>query len=162
YNDASTLDLTSQVTWASSNEAVAQISNAASSVGRAQSTGTGTTTISATSGAISGSTTLTVSPAALVSIAITPTNASLPRGLTQQYAAVGTFSDSSTQDLTDSVTWASSDANIAAISNAAGSEGLATAVNVGTVTISATQGTVSSSTSLTVTPAALVSIAVTP
>ncbi len=94
----------------------------------------------------------------LVSIAVTPSNPSIAKGLTQQFTATGTFSDSSTQDLTNSVTWVSATTSVATI-NAAG---LATAVNVGTSTISATENSVSGSTTLTVTAAVLESIAVTP
>jgi hypothetical protein len=44
----------------------------------------------------------------------------------------------STQDLTTAVTWASSDTGVATISNAAGSEGFATSVDIGFTTISRT------------------------
>ena len=115
-------------------------------------------TISATLGAISGSTSLTVTAATLVSIAVTPVDTSLPVGETEQFTATGTFSDGSTEVLTSGVTWASSDVTWATISSA----GLATAVSPGDVTISATLGANSGSTSLTVTAAVLQSIAVTP
>src|SRR5262249_38519621 len=44
----------------------------------------------------------------LNSIPVTPTPASVPRGLTQQFTATGSYSDGSTKDLTGSVTWTSS------------------------------------------------------
>jgi uncharacterized protein YjdB len=162
YSDTTTQDLTTTVTWSSSDGAVAQISNAGGSEGLAQSTGVGTTTISATSGGITGSTTLTVTAAVLVSIAVTPQAASLALGSTLQYTATGTFTDATTQDLTTAVTWTSSDAAAATVSNAAGSEGLATAVSVGATTISAISGAITGSATLTTTPAELVSIAVAP
>jgi len=60
YSNNSTQDITSQVTWASSNTAVATINT----VGLATAgTGAGTTTISATLGTVSGNTTLTVQTA---------------------------------------------------------------------------------------------------
>ena len=59
----------------------------------------------------------------LVSLALTPLNPSLPRGTVQQFTATGTYSDGSTQDLTTSVSWTSSDTSVATISNAAGSNG---------------------------------------
>lgn len=43
----------------------------------------------------------------LTSIQITPANPSVAAGSTQQFAAMGTFSDGSTSDLTASVTWTS-------------------------------------------------------
>ena len=162
YTDATTQDLSTQVTWASSDTTKATISNAAGSNGLASSAGVGTTTISATLGAVSGNTTLTVSAAALVSIGVTPATPTVAKGLTLQFSATGTYTDATTQDLSTQVTWASSDTTKATISNAAGSNGLASSAGVGTTTISATLGAVSGSTLLTVTPATLSTIAVTP
>ena len=104
-----------------------------------------------------------VTPAAptLSSISVTPANPSLLAGKTEQFTATGAFSDGSTENLTSQVTWASATTSVATISNAAGSQGLATAVAKGTSNISATLDGISGSTLLTVT-APLVSIAVTP
>src|SRR5512143_3875347 len=162
YSDSTKQNLTNSVTWASSAMNVATISNAAGSNGLAVSVTAGTTTITATSGSISGSTTLTITSAKLVSIAVFPTNPSIAKGTTQQFTAMGTYSDSTTQNLTNSVTWASSATNVATISNAAGSNGLAVSVSAGTTTITATSGSISGSSTLTITPATLVSIAVFP
>ena len=123
---------------------------------------TGTSTISATLGGVTGSTLLTVSPAVLQSIALTPANPSVPKGESEQFTATGTYSDSSTQDLTTQVTWASATISVATISNVSGTQGLASTVGTGTSTISATLSGVSGSTLLTVTAAALRSIVVTP
>src|SRR5690606_6449709 len=65
----------------------------------------GTVTITAISGAISGDTTLTVTAAELVSIAVTPANPNVALGNTQQFTATGTYTDASSTDLTASVTW---------------------------------------------------------
>jgi trimeric autotransporter adhesin len=162
YTDSSTQDLTTVATWSSSNTAAATISNAAGSKGLATSAATGATTITAASGSVSGTTTLTITAATLVSIAVTPVNPSAARGTSRQFTAMGTYTDSSTQDLTAAVTWSSSNTAVATISNAAGSKGSATALAVGTATISAASGSVSGSTALTVTPATLSSITITP
>ena len=162
YSDNSTQNLTTSVTWKSSSTTVAAISNAAGSNGKATSVAAGSTTITATSGGISGSTALTVTSATLVSISVTPTNPSIVLGTFKQFTATGTYSDNSTQNLTTSATWKSSSTTVAAISNAAGSNGKATSVAAGSTTITATSGSISGSTTLTVTSATLVSIAVTP
>jgi trimeric autotransporter adhesin len=162
YSDSTTQDLTTSVTWGSLTGGVATISNAAGSKGLATSVTAGSTTITATSGSKSGSTTLTVTPATLVSIAVTPTNPSIVDGTTRQFTATGTYSDSTTQNLTTTVTWGSLAGGVATISNVAGSKGLATSVAAGSTTITATSGSISGSTTLTVTPATLLSIAVTP
>jgi hypothetical protein len=141
YSDNSTQNLTSSVTWSSTSTAIATITSAGLATGVAQ----GTTTIRATSGSISGSTSLTVT-ATLVSIAVTPANASIAQGATQQFTATGTYSDNSTQNLTSSVTWSSTSTAIATITSA----GLATGVAQGTTTIRATSGSISGSTTLTI------------
>ena len=77
YSDNSTQDLTTQVTWASSNDAVATVSDAAGSKGLATAAGAGSTTVSATSGGVTGDTMLTVTDATLVSIEVSPTDPSI-------------------------------------------------------------------------------------
>ncbi len=67
--------------------------------------------------------------ATLQSIAVTPANPSIAKGLTQQFTATGTFSDNSTQNLTAQVTWASATTATATIN----SSGLATALRRGPV-----------------------------
>ena len=64
FTDDSTPDLTTQVTWASSDGAVASVSNDPGSNGLATTTGVGSTTVSATIGGVSGSATLTVNSTA--------------------------------------------------------------------------------------------------
>jgi hypothetical protein len=90
--------------------------------------------------------TLTVTTSTLQSIAVTPANPTISKGLTQQFTATGTFSDNSTQNLTGQVTWASATTSVATIT----SGGLATGVATGTSTISAKLNGVTGSTVLTV------------
>jgi len=143
YSDGSTQNLTNSVTWSSSNTSVATIS----ATGLATGVGTGSSTIQAASGSITGSTTLNVTAAVVLSsITVTPANPSIRKGTTQQFTATGNYSDGSRRDLTNLVTWRSSDTSVATIS----STGLATAVGVGTSIIQATSGTVTGSTALTV------------
>ena len=87
----------------------------------------------------------------LVSIEVTPADPSVLPGNTVQFVATGFYSDNTKGDITDEVSWASSDTSVAAISAAAGSKGLATAVRRGTSTIYATKGSLSGSTIFTVT-----------
>lgn len=153
YTDGSSQDLSSAVTWSSSAQSVATVDN----TGLATTVAAGTTTITATVGAFSDTSTLTVVAANLISIQVTPANPSIALGTNVQLTATGSFDDGSTQQLTN-VTWSSSDVNIASIN----SSGLATSTGTGSVTISATSGTVSGTVSLSVTAATLQSIAVTP
>jgi uncharacterized protein YjdB len=152
FTDNSTQNITGSVTWSSTNTGVATIAG----TGLAKGVSTGSTSVQATSGVVSGSTTLTVTPPALVSIAVTPVNPSIPRGATQQFVATGTYADGSTQTLT--VAWISTSVTVATVS----STGLATGVGLGTATINATSGSITGGTGLTVIPPVLLSIAVTP
>ena len=97
--------------------------------------------------------------AALKSIAVTPITPSIAIGVTQQFAATGTYSDSTTKDLSSSVTWSSSSTSVATIA----SSGISIALASGSTTITATSGAISGTTTFTVTAApTLQSIAVTP
>lgn len=158
YSDASTQDVTSAATWASSNPAVASVST----TGLASGLATGSSTISASLNGRSGTTTVTVTSAVLQAIAVTPTTPSIAKGSTQQFLATGTFSDNTTQNVTTTATWASSQPAVATVSNAAGSQGVATAVATGTATVSATLSGLTGGTVLTVSAATLSSLAVTP
>lgn len=111
-------------------------------------------------GGIAGGTTLSsvefyqpssISPTGLVSISVAPANASVAVGGVQQFVATGTFSDNSTSTL-QSVSWSSSNSSVALINNAASDSGFALGTSLGSTTISATIGTLSGSTTLTVSP----------
>ena len=154
YSDGSTQDLTSQVTWRSSAQGVATIGNSANAFGVATSVAVGSAQVTAESaGIVSGAITLTVTPATLVSLAVTPNSTSVGPGSSQQFVAVGTFSDQSIQTLTDQVTWSSSTTTVASISNALNSHGLSTSAAAGTTTITALVSGVSASATLVVQPA---------
>lgn len=113
-------NLTDQVVWSSSVTSVATIN----STGLATATGAGTTTITAVggNGGLTSTATLTVSSSStgsLTSITVQPTNLiNVPAGgETVQYVAIGTFSGSKpVQDITQQVTWASSNLTVASIS----------------------------------------------
>ena len=161
YSDNTTQDLTSTVTWSSGITAVATISSAAGSRGLATAVGVGTSTIAATSGGITANTVIAVTPA-LQSIQVTPADRSVPKGETEQFRATAVFANNSTEDITNQVTWASSNTVAAAVSNRSASYGIATGLATGTSTISAMFEGMTGSTILTVSPAALVSISVAP
>ena len=151
-NATTTQDLTRMVTWSSGTAATATING----TGLATAVAVGSTVITATSGPVSGTATLTVKKADLVSIAVTTAKTSIAKGTTASFAATGTFADGTTQNLTAQVTWASSVPGTASIT----AEGIATGVSKGTASISATLGSITGRLTLTVTDAVLISIAV--
>ena len=158
YSDGSAQNLTGSANWTSSNTSVANVSSTTPTKGLAQAIAPGGSTITATSGSISGTASLTVTAASPSSITVTPAGASLPLGLAQQFSATADFSDGTSQDVTGVATWHSSSTAVASITTS----GLATARNVGTTSISATFASVSSSSPLTVNAANLNSISIQP
>jgi hypothetical protein len=154
FSDGTIQNLTQSATWSSSAPGVATIT----ARGLATGVTAGTSSLSATMTSITSSTTLTVTAPVLASIAVTPGNASIAAGNTQQFAATGTYSDGSAQNLTSTAAWSSSAPGVAAITPG----GLATGVKTGQSSLSATLGSITGSATLAVTVPVLVSIAVTP
>jgi hypothetical protein len=162
YSDNTTADLTATATWASDGATVASVSNAPGSQGVVTGLAGGTATITATFGGVSGKASITVSAAALASMAITPANPQVPKSTSVQLSATGTYSDGSVIDVTTSASWSSDDATIATVSNAPGSQGNVIGVALGTTSVHASLGAVSASTTITVTSAVLQSITLSP
>jgi hypothetical protein len=95
----------------------------------------GTSSIAAVIGGQSGQATLTVTSATLSGIVINPAAPqSISLGSKQQYQAIATFSDSTTQDLSSQVTWSSSDPSVATINRF----GTASSTGVGSTMVKAT------------------------
>lgn len=162
FTDTSTQPMTQDVVWTSADPTIAEVSNAAGSEGLVTPLSPGTTSVTARAGLVSVSIAVVVTPAELVSLAVTPPALSTPRGLTRQLVATGTYTDGSTQVLTAQVAWSSSNPALAAISSAPGSEGEVEALEIGTVTLTAATGTRSGSTTFEVTPAALERLTIAP
>ena len=162
FSDGSVQNLTEQADWSVTDGAVVSVSNEAGSRGVASAAGIGATTVSATLDGVTGTAELTVTSAALVSILVTPADSRMAKGTTQQFFAMGVYSDHSIQDLTAQAAWSSSDARVADISSAAGSRGLSTALSIGATVMKAELGSVSGTTNLNVTPAALAALKIDP
>jgi uncharacterized protein YjdB len=143
YSDGSTSTLAT-VSWHSAKPQFANMR----STGILHAKKAGTLTLSATSSGVTGSTTVTIGTGTLVSIAITPANASVTAGLTQQFTATGTFSDSTTQDVTINSHWSSTVPTVATIANAPVHAGLATTFATGTTTIGVNRSGITATTNL--------------
>jgi len=153
YSDGSAQDLTASATWTASTSAAA-----VNITGLVTGVSLGTSTIQATSGSQSGSTAVTVGPPVLVAISLSPANASIALGTSQQYQVTGTYSDGTHQDITNSVEWSCLPCRAVYV----GSSGMITGIAQGSATIQAALGTVSGSAILTVTPATLSSLTISP
>ena len=95
----------------------------------------------------------------LVSITVTAASSatSVATGATLQFSAQGKFSDGSVSDVSSQVAWKSSDTTMGIMNSA----GVLTGVKTGSITVTATEGTIRGSMAITVTQASLVSIAIT-
>jgi len=136
FDDGSTKTLTGNVLWSSSDSTIATVNSA----GLLSAISPGTASITATSGTVSGSTSAMVTIANLVSITVQPTSPSVTAGSTQPFTATGTIQGGGTMDVTNFVTWRSSNTQVATID----SSGLATTITAGTTQITASSGTVTS------------------
>ena len=144
YGNNSTGDVTSQVTWSTSPTNVATIN----STGLLTAATLGTATVKATSGNVIGSTGLSVTQKQITSISISPLTQTLSVSgttvpSTVQFIATATYKDGSTADVTAISTWTSTPSSVASIS----STGQATALTIGTATVMATSGGVTSNSS---------------
>jgi trimeric autotransporter adhesin len=159
YSDGSQKDLTGTATWSSSNTSFATVAPG----GLVTAVASGALSITAKIGSVSGASNLTVTVnVVLVSVAVTPANPAVAPGTKEQFIATGSYSDGTTQNLTGSATWSSSNTVVATISTTLPTQGLAKTLAAGSSTITATSGTVSGSTALTVTSAVVTSISVSP
>ncbi|HEY6969537.1 MAG TPA: Ig-like domain-containing protein, partial [Candidatus Angelobacter sp.] len=143
FSDGSTGSNLAGLSWKSSKPSIANVRQS----GIAHGKKSGSVTISATAQGVTGTTTLTIGTGTLQSIAVSPVNPSVTVGSTQQFTATGTFSDTSTQDVTLNSHWSSSVASVATIANGPGA-GLATTFAAGNTVIGANSGGITNSTTL--------------
>lgn len=132
YSDGTTAPLGSGVSWSSADPAVATIDGGGVAKGIAATTRQ--TVITAAQGGVTGTATLTVTPAVVRAITIDPATPPLGAGLSAQLRATARLSDGSTTDVTASTTFASSRPATALVSPG----GLLLAVAPGVATITAT------------------------
>jgi uncharacterized protein YjdB len=162
YQNGASQDLTGQAAWSTSSASIASVSNASGGAGRITGVAEGTAVVYATVAGVTGKAQVIVSKATLTGITVTPASVTVTAGVKQQFVATGSYDNGAKPDLTSQVTWTSSNMVVAQVSNATGSNGLATSLSTGNVTITATLGTVSGSASMIVNPPLLASIMVEP
>jgi uncharacterized protein YjdB len=187
-SDGNTQNVTAntQTQWTTSDATVASISSAGGAdagagfpgrgggAGGGLATGiaAGTATITATYSGFSATATLKVRAPQPTGLLITPSAPSSIRvGATQQFEAVLTLDDGTTQTVTAQSSWTSSSALVASVSSAgggpggrggAGTGGLVNGIGAGTTTMTATYSTFTATVTLTVTAPTPMSLTVTP
>ncbi|MCP4867348.1 MAG: hypothetical protein GY898_01350 [Proteobacteria bacterium] len=158
YTDGGEIDHTTAATWSTDSSLVAVFGPGATAV----PVGQGTTSVSAEYGDLEATAELTVEPAALVSIAVTPPTAELPVGALLALQATGTYTTGAVTDITEDVFWASSAPGFVTVNNLAGFQGEATAVAEGIGTILASLDSITGTATVEVVPAEPVSIGILP
>lgn len=135
----------STVTWTSSDPGVGIIDNS----GLFTAISSGTTIITASSGTISKTATVTVSRPipVLTKIIVSPSSPSIETGKTQVFTA--SPKDQFDQPMQTAISWASSDPRVGTINN----NGVFTSIATGTTTITAADGSVTGTAIITVTKA---------
>jgi hypothetical protein len=143
FSDGSSMDVTGQVTWSSSDPLVATVD----SMGNVTAVGPGQAAIAASVQGVTGTSQLTVPSAfggvTLVGITLMPANANVAAGGQVQLRATGTYSDGSTADLTSSAQWSSASTNVASVS-----QGLVTGNQAGVSTITTTASGITATTNV--------------
>lgn len=142
FSDGSSLDMTRDVSWRSSDPSVAAVNNSGFEKGRVSGLSAGTAVIDVTemqsgltSEASMGGATLTVNPPNLLTIGIEPRTSQVVAGLTEQLRARGNFSDGTSRILTSSLSWSSSSPMIASVNET----GLVTGRQQGMATVRVTE-----------------------
>lgn len=138
YSDGSSADITTHAIWISTNSAIAAVgANTGIVVGAA----VGSTTVIAKMNDISSPTAaITVTPATLTGIFITPEIVAITKGSTQNFTATGTYSDGTAGNISGSVTWSSANTAVASVN----ASGTATGLSVNTTGVTAVLGDVTS------------------
>lgn len=155
YSDGSEKTLSSGVTWTVSNDKASVDAN-----GNLTARGIGDVVVTGTIAGVSKDIPLTVSNAVLQSLAISRqdgASGSVAVGRTVALKATGQFSDNTNSNVANDVTWAVSNDNVSV-----GTGGVVTTSKVGSAKVSARSGNVVTEFDLTVGPAELVSLSISP
>lgn len=140
------------VTWTSSASSVASVS----STGLVSAVAAGTATITATSEGRTATVQITVSAIPVALVRVTPSTETIASGQTSQLAAQAF--DAAGNVLNRTVSWATDQPNVATVSQT----GLVTAVNAGVARITASVGSVSGTSTVTVTAVPVASLTISP
>ncbi|MGD6736199.1 Ig-like domain-containing protein, partial [Photobacterium leiognathi subsp. mandapamensis] len=156
YSDGTSIALSDSVSWKSSDVAVAKVTSG----GLVTGLGTGVATLTAMiGGVISNEITVNVTAAVITDIAVPHVEVAVAEGQTQQLAVKATFSDGTSSDLSDSVTWKSDDTTVVEVMPGGYIKGVGVGnasiavckngIRIDTVKVNVTEATI---TDITVTP----------
>ena len=164
FSDGSTIDRTLASTWSAIRTSGALINATVGlNTGLANGVDIGQSTITAIFGTQSDTATLNVTAATSVAFVVSPALSTIPVTGTQRFTAIEIFSDGSTIDRTTTSIWTATRTSGALINATVGlNTGFATGIAVGQSDITATFGTLTDTSPLTVTAVTSVSFTVQP
>lgn len=139
--------------WSSSDVAVASVS----ADGRVTAQRLGAANVTVTCLGATRAVHVVVPDVAVTALVISPSHPSIPAGFGQHVAVEGQLSDGTSQDLTQSALWTTGAPSVAIVTDA-----VVSALRVGTTSLTARFDGVEASTTITVTPAVLSSLSVSP
>jgi hypothetical protein len=137
YSDSTTANLTSQALWTSGNPAAATVGDAAGNKGLVTGITAGDALVTATFATLSGTRIAHVIDPVLTQIVISPSTVEMAVGAKKAFTCEAFYQGGYSTDVTDNVSWSSTDTSVATIVNAGASKGVATAVAVGDCQIKA-------------------------
>ena len=131
FSDGTSRDITEDVTWSTADLSLVSVNS--SGLVRAIDVTAGTI-ITANFGSVDATLDVAVTNATVSILAVAPNPVTIAKGDSEQLTVTATFSDASTQDVTNQTSWSSSNQNIARVD----STGIVEAVGEGSATLTAT------------------------
>lgn len=163
YTDGSLKDVSEQCTWSSSAPVNATVSNTAGNKGLVKALVDGMATITATFGTFTATGNVTVSPPVVVAVNVDPSTLRLPVGLYEYVDATTVMSDGSSESVSGSVTWTSTNSAVAYVQVYQSQYAYVIAAGAGTTVIKATLANgMSAAINVTVTNASITSVEIGP
>ncbi|WP_052707908.1 Ig-like domain-containing protein [Vibrio neptunius] len=156
YSNNTSSDISNSVTWRPIDTNTVTVT----SNGVLSGSSVGATTLTVVKDNVTSNTVgVVVSDAVITSISVTPSVVSIAKGQNQAMTAIATYSDNTSSDISDSITWRPVDNNTATVT----SNGVLSGNNVGTTTLTAVKDGVASNTvDVAVSDAVITNISVTP
>ena len=157
YSDGTGSDVTSSVTWISVDTSKATV---VSGTGLLTGVEVGNTSLTAVKDGVTSNTVdVTVTSAEMTQITVTPSKVNVAKSQTEPLKATAIYSDGTSSDVTNSVSWVPADTGVATVTTA----GVLTGGKISGTTVTATKDDITSNTvDVTVTSAVITEITVTP
>ncbi|MFT6633515.1 MAG: hypothetical protein ACJAS4_003486 [Bacteriovoracaceae bacterium] len=135
YDDATSVDITSSVSWSLSNLSYGAISNSGQNKGlffnSFNEASTSTLTVSAALSGVTGNFDVLLAPGTISSISINPSSAILNENENVDFKAYAHFSDGASVDITDISSWTSADQSLVMVSSGKDDSGRVSAISEG-------------------------------